>query len=607
LVAQSVRRRPDGGARIHTVLKQATRTTIKAAFTATGVPFAQSSFERAMGHMETWAATWEQQHVNTCLSKVRAELPREHAGLQDSCLEDQLARYAGLVDLFGDADTDVVRTAIDATTRLPEPQMCARPEVLATAVSRADSAQAPKIRRELARVEGLLSAERGADAKAAAQQLYTQATELELTELIHRATLDLGLALIEVGEHEEGHERLREAYFQSLAAGNDLDALDAAVALIDANSRIHPRYEQAHGWAKTAEALVSRLGRKGSALQARVLHALGNLATHEKSARHGAELYQRAYELRVATLPSGHPDIASSILSLGNVALDRENVSEAFDHYTKNLEMLRANLGAMHPHTARALSNLGNLELRRVRYEAAIARYREAFSVLEPLGPENYEATVVLQNLGAALYHSGEHREALATWEQALALRKLQLAPDNPDIGELSANIAAVHSSLGDHEQALAALLETRESFVLSLGAKHSRVARVHNNIASILVRLHRYDEARPHAEQSLTLHIHNSGEDSEPTARSRTLLAQILLELGEFAQARQQLERALAFLRLEPGDQLMEWSAKFRLAQLDWHAGHRKRARAQLDVLREARGRKNADDVDTWLAEHDP
>ncbi|MGB1275728.1 MAG: tetratricopeptide repeat protein, partial [Nannocystaceae bacterium] len=217
------------------------------------------------------------------------------------------------------------------------------------------------------------------------------------------------------------------------------------------------------------------------------------------------------------------------------------------------------------------------------------------------------EATVVLQNLGAALYHSGEHREALATWEQALALRKLQLAPSNPDIGELSANIAAVHSSLGDHEQALAALLETRESFVLSLGAKHSRVARVHNNIASILVRLHRYDEARPHAEKSLTLHIHNSGEDSEPATRSRTLLAQILLELGEFAQARQQLERALAFLRLEPGDQLMEWSAKFRLAQLDWHAGHRKRARAQLDVLREARGRKNADDVDTWLAEHDP
>ncbi|MGB1277713.1 MAG: protein kinase domain-containing protein, partial [Nannocystaceae bacterium] len=149
----------DGGARIHTVLKQATRTTIKAAFTATGVPFAQSSFERAMGHMETWAATWEQQHVNTCLSKVRAELPREHAGLQDSCLEDQLARYAGLVDLFGDADTDVVRTAIDATTRLPEPQMCARPEVLATAVSRADSAQAPKIRRELARVEGLADLE----------------------------------------------------------------------------------------------------------------------------------------------------------------------------------------------------------------------------------------------------------------------------------------------------------------------------------------------------------------------------------------------------------------------------------------------------------------
>ncbi|PRP90716.1 Serine/threonine-protein kinase PK-1 [Enhygromyxa salina] len=560
---------------------------LRQAFTATGLPFAASSHRRVQARIQAWVTDWSAARTQLCTAIIDGELSEAEAAPRRACLDEQLDRGRSFVELLRAPTAELVGAAVPAVARLPSPTRCAEPQSLLLYDDRRDGslvAGRPELDRELSRVSSLLVAEQNDAARTAAQALLDQAERAEAAEL-HRVELVLGAAHIALDEHEAGQAALRRAHYGALAAGADIDALDAAIALVDANAQLHGDYELAARWAETAAALTTRLGLEGSAVDGRRLAVLGNLHYREGDLDEAAQAYTAAHAIVVERLPAGHPQIASSLINLANIAAARALPDEARAGYERAHALLVASYGDDHPSTARPLINLGNLALDGADFKAAVADYERARALLEPLGEDSFELTVVLQNLAAAWYYSRETQRACDTWERVLELRRRQLPVDSPEIAELLANLGTCYKSLGDGEAAIAALEQSLELLETNFGADAPRLAPVLNNLGVFLRGQGDYAQARSIVERALEIH-ERQGVDSRVLAQTRGVLARTLLDLGDLAAAREQIDRALAFYARDPGPGFGEGSSRCVDLALRVRTGAAAAAQAEAEVL---------------------
>ncbi|HSN27118.1 MAG TPA: serine/threonine-protein kinase, partial [Kofleriaceae bacterium] len=425
------------------------RAAIHKAFAATGVPFADSSFQHAEAVLGRYADTLATKTVAVCRDETAPAVQR-------TCLDEHRTQLATYVDALTHADAAAVQRAPDVAWSILDAQVCEHPE--SAPVLRHDDAQA------LAAVRTLEDQGKFKEAAAQAQAIVTRAHDAKDDQLELAALFDLADAQHEIDPYSLSKIQHRaETLAESL--GRDADAARALVSLGNYEGIEHHDYAAAHADFDLAKAKLARLGDTNLVLrgnvqvtEAQVFMYEGRLGEAEGSVRSGVAALRQA-------LGPDHPKlgIASAVLSQ---ILDFQNKHEEalvaardaerimISAYGEQYPMLagvwmaeaqslmalqktgdaRALLqradamfakyyGSNNETRAKILVSLGELDTTENHFDAATKDYRDALAIVERLaGPNSEEAGGLHRDVAYALALQQKLDEAIPEAEKGVAI-----------------------------------------------------------------------------------------------------------------------------------------------------------------------------------------
>src|SRR5690606_26896100 len=141
------------GREIEDTWNPAMRARLSAAFAATGVNYADSSWSRARAWIDRWAGEWYELRTESCLASLAATTPTDEHGESATslCLAHHRTSLAALLDAWASADVQTVTLALSAVSSLPPPSRCASERWLAH-----QAVPPPEHADEVARVRAIL-------------------------------------------------------------------------------------------------------------------------------------------------------------------------------------------------------------------------------------------------------------------------------------------------------------------------------------------------------------------------------------------------------------------------------------------------------------------
>jgi tetratricopeptide (TPR) repeat protein len=526
--------------------------TVKAAFAATGAPFAQASFAAVDRSVEAWRARWRDTAVESCRAT------RDHGTQSEAMLDLRtacLARARDRLRTFGEAlakaDTKLVEQAPSLATQLPELGAC-------DAAALAGETPAPAtplvhtIETALTEIERDTLHGRSLDATRAVlpvAQLWTAtATALAWQPLIARAHRDVAMLEEDLGKGKDARQSLLAA--MAVAQGDELAQIQ--LDLLDDEGRITSDWALAESWAKLADATLGRLGDRPAS---RV----------ELARRHGHAL-QRA----------GHPDDAQRVLAaglpvaravgplaevgilneLGLAENDLGALADARTHLERALSLARAELGDQHPRVADITHDLGTTAYRQGRYAEADALFRSALALREVTrGPDSAEVAGSAEALGTTLLAEDKLAEAKPLLERAIKILEARLGPTNPDVANAYNDIGGAYHRAGEYAAALANnehVLAIREA---ALGPDHPDVAQSLVNVAIESKALDKWEHVVPNYRRAIAIFDKAYGPGSIDAGITYLNLAEAQRVHGELDAAGESYQKSRDILAAKLGE----------------------------------------------------
>ncbi|MEO5823764.1 MAG: CHAT domain-containing tetratricopeptide repeat protein [Vicinamibacteraceae bacterium] len=188
---------------------------------------------------------------------------------------------------------------------------------------------------------------------------------------------------------------------------------------------------------------------------------------------------------------------------------------------------------------ARSLVSLGRVYRLHGRLDEALARYQQALALHErPDSNDRLGAVQAMNAIAVTLSAMGRYDEAGAQYEAGLARARLTAPSVVPFF---VANLGGFHLEQGRYAQALALLDEA-----IAAAPATQFLARRVTQRASALAGLGRIEEALAEFNRALTLARDRGPEDLVPIRRSR---ARFLVDAGRFAEAEEDLRALMAFV----------------------------------------------------------
>jgi tetratricopeptide (TPR) repeat protein/tRNA A-37 threonylcarbamoyl transferase component Bud32 len=640
-------------ARLEGVWDDTRRAQVRDALTATGVAFADSTWERVEERVDASTQAWVDARNEACRATQRAEQSAELLDLRMHCYDRWLDGLTAQLDVLANADATVAREAASAVSNLPSLDACADADALRDehplpsdpdARARIDDAL-----HGLDRVWALERAAKLEDAAAAAGELVAEGMRLEYPPLLAQALMVRGNTLVALGEVEDGLAVLEHGY--EVALGSRLVDESAAIAglLVAASSVRLGDDDMAARWALHARALerASHTPR----VRATVLGNLGSFAFEQGRLDEAGQLYARAATLMTQALGWEHPVTARCLNNLGNVAVRNGELGRARESFQQALEIMERTLGPDHPDIVATSSNLsqvlameGHRAEAKVLAERALALAERTLSADDPLEAALlvnlavasddpaarrsyleqalaiYRSTAhgriddqvpVLHDLALLALRDGRYEDARGYWEQALHALEGGARSEELDIGGALRRLGDVARQQRLHDRAQELYMRALEWQRTNLGAEHQEVAITLNNLGTTLHALGRYEAARSHHAQALAIREKVLAADHPHMSYSWTGLGLALTELGRADEAVPLLERALELRTRQQSAARLRGEASFGLARALWARGateDRARARALATAARDAyaevdgRFETKVAEVEAWL-----
>jgi tetratricopeptide (TPR) repeat protein len=560
-------------ARLAGVWDDERRDAVREALLATGVPWAQAAAQGAAERLDAHAADWVAMHTDACRATASGEQAPALLDRRMACLERRREELSALVDVLAQADAAAAERAVQAAASLPPVAVCGDLEALSAELPPPeDPAKAQAVRAQidaLARASARGQAGAWREALEAATEVVDAASELGWPPLSAEALLLRGKLRRQLGEYDEAHADLQEAWELARAAGHDRIAAHAASEqVVLATKRL--AFDDGATWGRHALALARRVG-EGQEAEAEACSDVGLLSLHRGELDEAQQLLQRALELR-EQLPRPDPErIAETVGRLGDLALVRQDLAAASVHYARAVALLESTLGPEHPMLVAPVLNLGGVHYRRFELDEAERAFRRALALHERAHAEPHpDLVVILTNLGNLELARSRQPAALAHYERALALAEELFGPDHSQVGVVLVNVAMLRHALGDHEGARAAFQRTLEQWERDLPGNPA-LAYPLTGLGAALVDLGRPADARPHLERALAL---RQGAPSSPIelADAEHHLARALWDDGGDRARALALARAAVDRLVAVGDE----TAEHRRPMEQWLAEHR-------------------------------
>ncbi|MBS1118405.1 MAG: hypothetical protein H6Q90_633 [Deltaproteobacteria bacterium] len=404
------------------------RTALRAAFGATHLPYADTAADEAIAQLDAWTLRWQRSAEASCrATAIDRVQPAELEGLRRSCLDQLVERLEPLVALAEAATPAIIAKADALAAALPGPERCDDTAALIaiSPPSEASRVEVGALRAAIARTEAEIFGGRGEQVRAEVGVLQRKAEALAYPPLRARARF-LGARLDQALAHYDQAIAGLHAAAREATAARDLEQLaEIWIDLTQTLGNDQRTLDQAAVFDGYAESLVALLpDRDALGLQLEFARCNRNrdsskpddvatLAHHCETTIAAAE---RARPPRLAIANAARTRLGHFQRLLGQDAQAHATLVAAV------AEAVRVH-GELHPDTAVARYSLGIAELAADRLEAGITELRQALAIRRAaFAGNNLQVAESLQGLGDALATKGEHREAIALFDEALAM-----------------------------------------------------------------------------------------------------------------------------------------------------------------------------------------
>ncbi len=324
-------------------------------------------------------------------------------------------------------------------------------------------------------------------------------------------------------------------------------------------------------------------------VQARLLATMGMAYSAQGGYKQALTLFERALELRRATLGPDELDTVASMddlgetyrelalfddaesmhrealaakrrlgappsaiaVSLNNVGLtlsERGRSAEAEPLLRQALAIWRQQEGRTADVVAAGLNNLADVLRQQARLAEAVPLLEEAIEIRRhTVGSAHPSLALVVGHLGRVLSQQGQLVRAEPLLREALTIRQRVYGDDHPDTVNTRSDLTSLLHDQGDLAGAEPLYRAAVSSLAARLGRDHVDYAVQVNNLASVLEDLRRLDEAERLYRESLDIRRRNYGTGHQAVARVEHNLARVLLAKGRAAEAEGLVRAALA------------------------------------------------------------
>lgn len=553
-----------------------TRARVRAAFMATGRPYAADTFRRVDATLGKRLDGWAQAHHDTCAAThERHEQSDALLDLRMRCLARARDDAATVIGLLGEADARAVDRATTAVATVADPAPCADVEALTSVVPPPPDPAARRedgaIRLEAGRVLALSRLGQGKAAIDAAHALVPRARTLGQPGALSEALSATALVLSEAEHTEDAITHGYQALHASEMAHDDMRRAESLTLLVFNLGYQQHRFAEALALAQVAESVIDRV-RDPPHLMNRLTHPLG--AVLEAKGDLTGALAQYVAELGFAVRDTGWPsrpvgiafdDLAHVEIAFGDDRAQRSAADQA-------VRVMEATVGPEHPWVAVPIATSAIAAEANSDFEPAAAGLLRAIAIEErAFGPGQGNVAIYLMHLATVRLIQGRLEEARDAAERSVIV-----------------------SEKNGVEPVLAAALATAATVGAHLGT---------------------LDAARRSAQRALDLNLKLDGPDQLSTARIEEVMGEIERRRGDLDQARASLEHAkAAFTKASGADSVITAFATLHLAAILASGGHAPEALALADkafpVIDKALDSKDADlltamnmDVEVLLA----
>ena len=535
-------------ARFAAIWSSDVRERVRAAFVATGAPYAPAAFDSIDAAFRGQQPIFAGAHRTACeATQVRGEQSEALLDLRVQCLARAHARVGALVDVFTRADATTVERAASAAAAT-DVDACADVSALAGLVPRPADRD---VRRRIAAIE----------ARVAALDVAWQTGR-------YREGLALDDGVIEDARATGWSPLLADALVASAnleEAGGDMaiaeqraygavDAAEAGHADVTAALALH-RLVWVVGYrgSRFAEgAVLLRIARAATARAGSPLPVLANLLTAEGAflqqqgrLAEALAVYRDALVLRAAT-PLAPTKVLPALLDLASVLRELGRYDEARPLYVRALALSRA-LNPQHPFVAASLNNFG-IFLREIGdYEEAARMGEQAVALRERLfGPEDARVALAIHNLAATRTYQGRLLEARELYQRTIAIREKTIGAAHPLMATTMSNLAIVAHRLGDYDEALRLHERAVKLHIGALGPTNRAVINTLDASVGTHIVVGQLDAARREIQMEMAAVVASGIENTPDGVLPLVGMGQLALREGRASEGRGHLEQAL-------------------------------------------------------------
>ena len=529
-----------------------------AAFAATGIAYAQSTWPKVQAELDAYAAAWAAQRDAVCsATHVRGEASDALLDLRNRCLDERLRELDALADAFTTADAATVERAVQSATALTPPASCDDEAFVATRLRPpGDPTLARAVdeaRKDLAKASALRDAGRPLAAHAIATRLKTTTDALAYPPLHAEVLLELGRGEETSADYAVAIDHLTRAYHDALAIGHDTVAADAAIVLSLALHRT-AEFVGSFAWSEHARSMVLRTGERP---EQNVPFLLYRSYTLSELGRHAEAIAaaERALEIARASFRDADPRIGRMLAGLAHAHWTEGDIDRALALFQMSKDVWQTSLGADHPFIASSAINISTIYYRRHQYEQALAEVRPALDTMtQAYGPDHPSVANVLGNLGSIAFSRGRFAEAIDHLTRASEILTRKLGPDDLQALDTDSELGTAKLMFGHYDEALAIHQRTLAAHQRRAAADDLPIAMPYFELGAALSDMRRL----PEAEAALRSALKDAERAADPRVVVLTLvgLASLARERGDLAEADALTLRAIdPSVKLEPSE----------------------------------------------------
>ncbi|MFO7566099.1 MAG: serine/threonine-protein kinase [Enhygromyxa sp.] len=454
------------------------RAAVEAAFARSTKPYAGDTARRSIETLDRWADTWRESKVAICEATQSGGQSFALLDVRMYCLEQRAHEVAAMVNVFGEADDEIVERSISAAYALADPAAC-------TTVRYTDEfgdrdlpeqvlGQIKTMEADLDLAHALASLEKYDESLPLQARVVTRARELShrWPWTLTRALFELSVSQCETRDYEGGEASLREVIQRAAEIGDVVREAEAWNRLIFCIGAEHNRIAMGHAWSLAAESALLRAG--------------------------GDRRMQIRYESSQAALAGAEGKL-----------------DDAITHYRASLALARAEYGEDHPNTIRMMVMYAVTLARDEQNDEAEEIFLKAVSrSKEVYGPRHPWLATVYLNHGLFCHKNKRFEQAEAALEASLEILEQIGGPDASNLGKPLHALGKVARDLQRLDEALTTLERAAQIFSKSHGENSSEVAAALSDIGLTQHMLHRYDDARASYDrvQAIYNHIYPDG-----------------------------------------------------------------------------------------------